>query len=306
MLTHKTLSITPTETDQDQGTFVAIVSAWEADREGDVIERHAFDKTITAWQQSGKQLPLLVSHSTTEVGSIDPWTMIPTDEGLQVAGEIDRDTPEGKQAWKQIKRGTAGFSIGFMSKSSPRNGGGRTITEVDLFEVSITPTPMNAATRATSWKSAPDTNTELDKGLRGEWDRLKPLLDGTPTPRPAKPAGIEAKSLPEQQQALKGVYELAGGEPEVVKKPAKPATTTPVAIEREAELVIDPSGAIVDLTEQRIEATRAAEREKSQRAEREAKGAERRVEAEALAAAERADREADQEGWRRTYPGLAR
>lgn len=33
-----------------------------------------------------------------------------TDQGLVVSGEVDRETPEGKQVWRTIKAGTAGFS----------------------------------------------------------------------------------------------------------------------------------------------------------------------------------------------------
>jgi HK97 family phage prohead protease len=120
-----------------------------------VIEKTAFDETIRAWQTSGKSLPLLAEHSTTVVGSIDPHSMYASDDGLVVAGQVDLDTAEGQQAWKMIKRGTAGFSIGFMSESKARRGGGRTITEIDLLEVSITATPVHQSTRALSWKSQP-------------------------------------------------------------------------------------------------------------------------------------------------------
>ena len=119
-----------------------------------MIEHHAFDATAKAWQDSGKQIPLLFEHSQTVVGSIDPYSMHATDQGLVVYGEVDREIPQGLQVWKQIKAGTAGFSIGYMAESQPRKGGGRTITEVDLLEISATSTPMHPATRALSWKSA--------------------------------------------------------------------------------------------------------------------------------------------------------
>ena len=74
--------------------------------------------------------------------------MEPTDAGLVVSGEVDRETDEGQQVWRSIKSGVCGFSIGYMSESTPRKGGGRTITEVDLLEITATSTPMNAATKA--------------------------------------------------------------------------------------------------------------------------------------------------------------
>jgi HK97 family phage prohead protease len=100
---HLSFKASTVSTDTEQGTFTALVSAWDADREGDVIDRHAFDRTTEAWQRSGKQLPLLFEHSTVEVGSVDPQTMEATDAGLVVSGEVDRSTPEGKQVWRSIK-----------------------------------------------------------------------------------------------------------------------------------------------------------------------------------------------------------
>lgn len=151
---HKTLELLETETDTDQGTFVALVSAWTLDREGDTIDRHAFDTTIAAWQQSGKRMPLLFDHSAQEIGSVDPKGMRATDEGLVVPGEVDRSTETGRQAWRAIKRGTASFSIGYLTTEERRTTKGRDLLGVDLFEVSYTPTPMHPDTRALSWKNA--------------------------------------------------------------------------------------------------------------------------------------------------------
>jgi HK97 family phage prohead protease len=100
-------------------------------------------------------LPLLFEHSSIVVGSIDPNTMHPTEQGLVVSGEVDRDTDEGKQAWRMIKAGSAGFSIGYMAESRAKRGGGRTITEIDLLEISVTAKPMHPSTRALGWKSRP-------------------------------------------------------------------------------------------------------------------------------------------------------
>jgi HK97 family phage prohead protease len=164
------LKASTTATDQELGTFTAIVSAWDADREGDVIEPTAFDKTIKAWQDSGKQIPLLFEHGSKSVGAIDPHSMHPTDAGLAADGEVDRDTDEGRQVWKMVKAGSIGFSIGFMSKSEPREGGGRRLVEIDLLEISATSTPMHPATRTLSWKTAgPDADDREWQGMRAAW-----------------------------------------------------------------------------------------------------------------------------------------
>ena len=166
----KTLAANTTVTEQELGQFEAVVSAWEADREGDVIAHRAFDRTIAAWRGSGKRIPLLHEHSTTIVGAIDPASMRTEEAGLLVAGEVDRSETEGKQAWRSIKSGTAGFSIGYMAQSRPREGGGRHLTEIDLLEVSVTSTPMHPATRATSWKSA--NRPYLVEGKRMSYDQM--------------------------------------------------------------------------------------------------------------------------------------
>jgi HK97 family phage prohead protease len=151
---HLTLKATTTATDQELGQFSAVVAAWSEDREHDTIDPHAFDATIKAWVESGKQLPLLHEHSTVAIGTLDPASMKPTDQGLLASGQVDRETREGLQTWKMIKSGNASFSIGFMAtKSSDRPDGGRHIEEIDLLEVSAVSTPMHPATRATSWKS---------------------------------------------------------------------------------------------------------------------------------------------------------
>jgi HK97 family phage prohead protease len=179
---HKTLAATTTPTDQELGQFTAIVSAWEADREKDVIAPDAFRQTIQAWQRSGKNLPLLFEHSTTTVGFIDPQSMHPTKQGLVVAGRVDRETEKGQQVWRTIKAGSAGFSIGFAAESRPRKGGGRTLTSIDLLEISVTSRPMHPATRALSWKAA-DPDREA---VRQEFeDAMTRLITPTPTGPPS-------------------------------------------------------------------------------------------------------------------------
>ncbi|MEK6272358.1 MAG: HK97 family phage prohead protease [Actinomycetota bacterium] len=152
---HLTLKATTTATDQELGQFEALASAWTADREQDTIAPTAFDRTIEAWQRSGKNLPLLFEHTSTVVGAIDPHSMYASEQGLVVAGSVDREGEEGQQVWRAIKSGVAGFSIGFMADSRPRKGGGRELYEVDLYEISFTTRPVHGATKVLGWKSRP-------------------------------------------------------------------------------------------------------------------------------------------------------
>jgi uncharacterized protein len=171
---HKQLDATTTAVDQELGTFEAIVSAWDADREGDTIALTAFDRTIEAWQRSGKNLPLLFEHTSAAIGHVDPFSMHATEPGLVVAGEVDRSTEKGQQVWRQVKSGTVGFSIGFMSESRPRKGGGRELVEIDLLEISATSKPMHPATRALNWKHAAEPQSaaarEMAAIINEAWD----------------------------------------------------------------------------------------------------------------------------------------
>jgi len=151
---HLTLKAATVEAEEELGVFEAIVSAWIEDRMKDVILPGAFDKTIAAWQRSGKRLPLLFEHSTKAVGEIDPHSMTTDAEGLRVRRHVDRSTDEGEQVWRQVKASTASFSIGGAFESRRRKGGkGKEIYEVDLLEISATSTPAHPSARVLSWKS---------------------------------------------------------------------------------------------------------------------------------------------------------
>jgi len=172
-----------TATDQELGTFTALVSAWTTDREGDVIGRHAFDRTIAAWQRSGKKLPLLLDHSTEVVGTVDPASMKTTEEGLVVSGEIDRQGDQGQRVWRAIKGGSSGFSIGYaVDHFLPLKDGGRAMDQIDLLEISWTPRPMHPATRALSWKSTSPVDPFLETAadLLGAKDRPASVKAATP------------------------------------------------------------------------------------------------------------------------------
>jgi HK97 family phage prohead protease len=187
---HVMLKAATTSVAEELGQFEAIVSGWDEDRERDTILPTAFDKTIAAWRASGKNIPLLFEHSTEAVGAIDPHSMRPTEAGLLVAGEVDRDTPKGQQVWSQIKAGTAGFSIGYASKDRPRKGGGRELVEIDLLEISATSKPMHPATRALGWKSYDD-----------EYDRARGEISGRMYELMRLP--VESKSLPSKPERTK-------------------------------------------------------------------------------------------------------
>ena len=155
-----------TERITDKGLFTALVSVNTPDRERDTVERGAFAATIERWKQSGKQMPLAIDHSTAPedvVGTIDPAEMEETDAGLVVGGKVDLESPRGPAAWKAIKSGAFGFSIGFLIQDSRSRGEGkgRVLTALDLFEISLTATPMVFESRVLTTKSMDEEQDDL-------------------------------------------------------------------------------------------------------------------------------------------------
>jgi HK97 family phage prohead protease len=102
-------------------------------------------------------IPLLWSHSAAAedvVGHIRPESAKAVNGQVVVSGSIDQGTSRGREAWRLVKSGVLGFSFGYLAlKAKKMPDGTRLISELDVFEVSCTATPMNGTTRVLSWKS---------------------------------------------------------------------------------------------------------------------------------------------------------
>jgi len=131
-------------------------------------------------------LPLHWNHSSSAedvVGFVDPATMHETDEGLVVRGQLDLEESEvAREAWRSMKHNAIGLSFGFLTVDSHDDDGVRVLDEVDLFEITLTPSPANADTRITEMKSVPDAVPSLDE-LKARFDRATKDLDLRPAPR---------------------------------------------------------------------------------------------------------------------------
>lgn len=104
--------------------------------------------------------PMLFGHQThTPIGVWD--RVVEDDVGLFVAGRIlDADGPTRRLV---ESRAVSGLSIGYRTRrASDRPSGGRTLTEIELWEVSVVAFPMLRSARIThigdtSEINAPDT-----------------------------------------------------------------------------------------------------------------------------------------------------
>ena len=134
------------------------------DSYADVIQKGAFDKSIKE-HKSAKSMPaMLWQHDAGQ--PIGIWTeMSEDDNGLMLKGKLAMDTVKGKEAHALLKMGAInGLSIGFMTKQYKYDEKTeiRTLTEVELWEVSLVTFPANTKARVTQVKSVDDLQTLKD------------------------------------------------------------------------------------------------------------------------------------------------
>ena len=127
------------------------------DLSGDIVRRGAFSASLLS---RADPFPMLFGHGTeTPIGV---WDRVVEDaQGLFVEGRIlDANGPTRRLV---ETRAVSGLSIGYRAKRfGPLASGGRNLTEIDLWEVSVVAFPMLRSARITligdtSENNAPDT-----------------------------------------------------------------------------------------------------------------------------------------------------
>ena len=141
----------------NDGTFEGYASVFGVrDSYDDVIEAGAYAITLAAHRSAGTMPAMLWQHdATTPIGV---WTeMFEDSKGLFIRGRLALDTVKGAEAYALMKMGALnGLSIGFVSKQwgYDRDTDVRTLTEVELWEVSLVTFPSNDKSRITGIKAA--------------------------------------------------------------------------------------------------------------------------------------------------------
>lgn len=157
----------------DDGTVEGYGSVFgQRDSYDDVIEPGAFAGSLAEHRAAGTMPAMLWQHDPEE--PIGVWTeMAEDDRGLRVKGRLVLESERGRAAHALLKAGALnGLSIGFMAKSwgYDRDTSIRTLTEIDLWEVSLVTFPAQSRARVTSVKSADvagiDTIRQAEKALR--------------------------------------------------------------------------------------------------------------------------------------------
>ena len=134
------------------------------DSYSDIVAAGAFKASLAAHKAAGTMPALLWQHRSDE--PIGVWTsMVEDQKGLAVVGQLAMDTTRGREAHALLKmRAINGLSIGFMTKdwTYDRQTDIRTVTQLELWEVSLVTFPSNSAARVTSVRSADEIGTPKD------------------------------------------------------------------------------------------------------------------------------------------------
>jgi HK97 family phage prohead protease len=212
----------------DEGIFEAVISAATIDREKDIVDPSAMVDALQKWTPTGKKIPLAWNHSSQsadQIGYVDPASARVVKGEVAVSGWIDQSTPVGADAWRLVKMGTLGFSFGYMipdGGAAPRKGGGLHITELDVFEVTATPTPMNNDTRVLGFKADMDVETKLQEAL-AELAQVREQLDGLQ--KKADESERNDRSMdPLRAQTARLALEIASDGESLIKPPQAKAT----------------------------------------------------------------------------------
>jgi hypothetical protein len=138
------------------------------DYQGHSIDKGAFFDTLTNHTAQGTAPAMLWAHDLSRpVGS---WTSLAEDGvGLLATGRINLESAEGREAFAHVKGGSSrGLSIGYTALPGTTRIENNAIhfSQVDVFEVSLTPVPANPQARITGVKSISSAG-EFEEMMRG-------------------------------------------------------------------------------------------------------------------------------------------
>lgn len=140
------------------------------DSYGDVVAPGAFTNTLSKGGRNGSGPAMLWCHDSTE--PLGVWTMLAEDKkGLKVQGQLAMKTYCGMEKYELMKMGAVkGLSIGYetISYEYDEKKKIRTLTEVDLWEISLCTFPANTKATVTAIKAieSAQNERELERALR--------------------------------------------------------------------------------------------------------------------------------------------
>jgi HK97 family phage prohead protease len=135
----------------DDGLFSGWASVYgNVDHDNEIVAAGAFTESLAARKAKGRKLPILWSHRVDQpLGVYDH--VEDRDKGLYVEGRLlTEDVPKAREVHALLKNGVVdGLSIGYsvISSSYDEKTSVRTLTRLDLEEVSICMFPCNEEAR---------------------------------------------------------------------------------------------------------------------------------------------------------------
>lgn len=131
----------------EDGQFTGYASAFDnVDSYGDIVDKGAFDRTLSEWKERGDTIPVLWGHNMDDpFANIGGLSDASEDEnGLKVTGSLDLDNPTAQQVYKMMKgRRTSRMSFAYSVRDSEETDDGNHLKDLDLFEVSVVQVPAN-------------------------------------------------------------------------------------------------------------------------------------------------------------------
>jgi HK97 family phage prohead protease len=125
------------------------------DAQREVVAPGAFTRSLRQWKGQSRQPAMLWMHDAGKPVGI--WESLREDaSGLAVEGRLAVRTQDGADAYELLKMGAVtGLSIGYRTVQSKLDSKSRvrTLTEVDLFEVSLVTFPANDQARIRAVKT---------------------------------------------------------------------------------------------------------------------------------------------------------
>jgi uncharacterized protein len=145
------------------GTFVGLGAVYNnVDLGNDMILPGAFTKTLA---EKGGEVPLLMGHDSKLPIGIARLSDSP--QGLMVQGKLVLEADGSRSAYALLKAGVIkGLSIGYDSVKSVMDNGVRKLSEIKLWEISLTAFPMNERATITAVKSEADQITQFRRLLQ--------------------------------------------------------------------------------------------------------------------------------------------
>ena len=136
----------------------------------EVIAPGAFKASLAAYRRQGRMPALLWQHDAR--APIGVWeSLSETDAGLMARGRLLLDLQLGREAHILLQAGALdGLSIGFRTLQARLDDttGVRTLTEIELFEISLVTFPANAGARVTAVKTGGIASPrDFERAMRG-------------------------------------------------------------------------------------------------------------------------------------------